>query len=352
MLPILILLILSFAWSTEKLYVVQRERSSLAVVQNGKLVKTVENLGNLNHATLKFRGRFAYIISRDGILSKIDTGTDSLVKKAKVGKSGIGFTFCGAKVAVANYEPDTVVLLSEDLDVEKEIKTASRNVGIKSWKGLLVFSLMDRDSVWMVNCSSGKVIKRVEKVGNMPFDALLSEGRYIVGFFKERGVGILDLEGFRYKKVNFKEGGREITFKIPHFGLWGVWKDTAYIPSVGSREIKVVNLKSFSYLGSIKLPGLPVFVAVSPEGKYLAVNYSGDKENYLSLVDRERGKVIRTSELGKRIMHFRFSPDGRFIYLSSYYENLLKKVRVPDLSVVGKVRVATPSGVFLYKGGN
>ncbi len=351
MLYVLILLIFAISHAVDKVYVVQRERSSLAVVYGDELSKVVENLGNLNHATLKFYKGKAYLISRDGFLSKIDVREDRLLKRVKVGKSSIGFTFCGGNVIVANYEPDTVLLLSQELKVLKEFRTRSRNVGIKAKGSLAVFSLMDRDSIWVIDCERLGVLKKVRNVGQMPFDALLSGDRYLVGFFKDRGVGVLDMEELSYRKITFREGSREVTFKIPHFGLWGVWKDTAYIPSVGEREIKIINLRDFVLKGSIELPGLPVFVSVSPDGKYVAVNYSGDMEDYLSLIDRKKGKVVKTAKLGDRIMHFRFSPDGRFIYLSSYFENLLKKVKLPELEVVGQVPVATPSGVFIYSGG-
>jgi len=348
MLPLIVLLFFTVGFA-QKVYVVERERGALAVIEEGK-VKEIKDLGNTNHAVLKFWRGHAYLISRDGFLSKIDTKRDRLVKKVRVGDSSIGFTFCPDKVAVANYSPKNVVLLSEDLKELKKIRTGSKNVGIKSYRGLLVFSLMDRDEVWVVDCESAKVVKRIRNVGSMPFDALLSRGRYIVGLFGENAVGVLDLEDFSYRKVRFGKKGKEVVFKVPHFGLWGVWKDRAYIPAVGERKIHVVDLKSFEYVGSIDLPGLPVFVSVSPDGKYLAVNYSGDSEDLISLIDRERMEVIETKRLGERILHLRFSPNGKFLYLSSYYENLVKKISVPELEVLEKVSVPTPSGVFL-KGG-
>jgi len=348
MLPLIVLLLFTIGFA-QKIYVVERERGALAVIEEGK-VKEIKGLGNTNHATLKFWRDYAYLISRDGFLSKIDTQKDKLVRKVKVGKSSIGFTFCSDKVAVANYSPKNVVLLSEDLRELKRIDTGAKNVGIKSHRGLLVFSLMDRDEIWVVDCRSMGVIRKIKDVGSMPFDALLSEGKYIVGLFGENAVGVLNLKDFSYRKVRFGKKGEEVVFKVPHFGLWGVWESKAYIPAVGERKIHVVDLENFEYIGSVNLPGLPVFVSVSPDGKYLAVNYSGDSEDLVSMIDRERMRVVGTKKLGRRILHLRFSPDGKFLYLSSYYENLLKKVSVPELEVIESFSVPTPSGVFI-KGG-
>ncbi len=349
MLYLLILLLFTFTYA-EKVYVVERERGAVAVLEGDRLVKEVRNLGNLNHATLKFFKGDAYLISRDGLLSRIDTRKDKLLKKVKVGESSIGFTFCGGKVVVANYSPHTVVFLSPDLRVLRRVKTGSRNVGIKPYRNLLLFALMDRDEIRVLDCGNYRKVRSFERVGKMPFDAFLAGERYVVGFFKESSVGVVNLKDLTYRRLRFRSEMGEVVFKIPHFGLWGVYGGRAYVPAVGERKVRVVNLKDFRYEGSIELPGLPVFVSVSPDGKYLAVNYSGDMEDYLTLIDREREKIVKTERLGRRILHFRFTPDGRFIYLSSYYENRVKKVSVPRLRVIEEIAVPTPSGVFI-KGG-
>ena len=342
----MILLLFAFAFA-EKIYVVERERGALAVVRDGKLVSEIKGLGDLHHATLKFFEGNAYLVSRDGYISKIDTREDRLIRKVRVGDSTIGFTFCDGKVVVANYAPHTVIFLSPYLEILRSIKTGSRNVGIKSSGNLLLFALMDRDEVWAVDCRNYSKVKVFNNVGDMPFDAFLGGERYVVGFFRESSVGVVDLKTLSYRKVKFSSAKGEVVFKVPHFGLWGVFGSTAYIPAVGERGVHVVDLRDFRYKEKIKLPGLPVFVEVSPDGRFLAVNYSGDMEDFLTIVDRDKGSIVRTRRLGRRILHFRFTPDGKFIYLSSYYESKLKKVRVPKLEIVEEVDVPTPSGVFI-----
>ncbi|RUM29479.1 MAG: NirF protein [Aquifex sp.] len=333
-------------FSFGKVYVVERETGNLAVIEKDKLKKEIKNLGNLNHATLKFKWGKGYLISRDGYVSLIDINKDELIKKVKAGNSAIGLNFCPDKVLIANYSPKNVVVLTKDLKIIKKINTGSRNVGIKAKGKIFLYALMDKDKVHVRDCESLKLLKEF-KVGKMPFDALLY---YVVGFFNEAGVGVVNLKKLTYKKVNFRAKGREVVLKIPHFGLWGVWKGEAYIPAVGERKVYIVDLKNFELKGEIPLKGLPVFVAVSPDGKYIGVNYSGDSEDYFTLIDRERKKVIKTKKLGKRILHFRFTRDGKYVYLSSYFENKVKKVSVPDLRVVKELDVPTPSGVFIYGG--
>ena len=347
MLFITLLILITFGFGT--VFVVERERGAIAVIEKDRLVKEIKELGNLNHATLKFFGGYGYLISRDGYLSKIDPKNYKLIKKVKAGESAIGLNFCPDKVLVANYAPKTVAVFSKDLKLLREINTGSRNVGIKSDGRLFVYALMDKDSIQVRDCESLELVKEI-KAGDMPFDALLHGETYIVGFFKENAVGVLNLKTLKYKKVKFKKGKQEVVFKIPHFGFWGVKGELAFIPAVGERKVRIVNLKSFEYVGDIPVKGLPVFVQVSPDGKFLAVNYSGDSEDYLTLIDLKTLKPIKTERLGKRILHFRFTEDGKFIYLSSYFEGKLKKVSIPELSVVKEIEVPTPSGVFIYGG--
>ncbi|MFN7066060.1 MAG: cytochrome D1 domain-containing protein, partial [Aquificaceae bacterium] len=245
---LLLLPILAFC---EKLYVVERERGSLAVIEDGVLKGRIEDLGNLNHATVKFYKGFAYVISRDGLLSKIDPREDRLLRKVKVGQSGIGLDFFDGYVLIANYDPDTVVVLDEELKVIKTFNTGSRNVGIKAHSLGFVFSLMDKDEIWVVR---GEEIKKYKGVGKMPFDALLYKDKYLVGFFGEPSLGLVDLRSDEYKKISIGGQG-ETVFKIPHFGTWGVVGSLAYVPAVGERGLYLLNLDEIKIEGRIDLSG-------------------------------------------------------------------------------------------------
>lgn len=334
----------------DKIYVVERERGSLAVIENDHIVKEIGELGNLNHATVKFNKGFAYIISRDGYLSQIDTGTDKLLRKVKAGNSGIGFTFLNDFIAVANYDPHDVVILDTNLNVLKKNDTGSRNVGIKATDRLLLFSLMDKDEIHVLDSRNGFGIHKIIKdVGSVPFDALLSGDKYIVGFFNEGSVGILDINTMKFSKEALRKGEGEAVFKIPHFGIWGVYGNTAFIPAVGERRLYIIDLDTFKYREHINLIGLPVFVAVSPDNRYIAVNYSGDKEDFVTIIDAKNRKVLRDIKAGRRIMHLRFSWNSRRLYLSSYFDNTLKILDATNWGTLKEITVPTPSGIFILR---
>ncbi|MFN3813852.1 MAG: cytochrome D1 domain-containing protein [Aquificaceae bacterium] len=339
----MILFLLPLFAFCEKLYVVERERSSLAVIEDNRLIGRIENLGNLNHATVKFYKGFAYVISRDGFLSKIDLKEDKLLKKIKVGQSSIGLDFFNDHVLIANYDPDTVVVLKVDLSPVETIKTSSRNVGIKAFSTGFVFSLMDKDQIWVVK---GKEVKKYEGVGNMPFDALLYKDKYLVGFFKDSLLGILDLRSGEYKKIAIGGQGEPL-FKIPHFGTWGIVDGLAFVPGVGERRLYLLNMEDLRLEGSISLPGLPVFAVASPNKRYIAVNFSGDREDYIALVDVSQRSIVVEVAVGKRIMHMRFSKDGERLYVSSYFDSKLRILSMPDMKILQEIDVHNPSGIFM-----
>ncbi|WP_457639295.1 cytochrome D1 domain-containing protein [Persephonella sp.] len=346
-LPLIFLFQTVFA---EKLYVVERERGSLAVIENDKLVKEIKDLGNLNHSIVKTDGNYSYCIARNGYFSKIDNRTDRLVKKIKPGNSGIGFTFIKNYIAIAHYDPKKVTVLDKDLNTVKVIQTGSRNVGIKPYKNLLVFSLMDKDQIWVLDADRDfKTVHIVKNAGKMPFDALISGSRYIVGFFKERGVGILDLDSFKYKKARFKSGKESVVFKIPHFGMWGVAGSTAIIPAVGEKKAYVVDINNMEVKKHISLDGLPVFISVSPDKSTAVVNYSGENDNLLSVIDIKTMKLVKTFPAGKRVMHMRFSKDGSRLYVSSYFDNTLKIYDTKSWKLLKEITVPTPSGIFIVR---
>ncbi len=137
-------------------------------------------------------------------------------------------------------------------------------------------------------------------------------------------------------------------YKIPHFGTWGIHHRKAYIPAVGDKKLMLYDINNFQHLGFIELIGLPVFVVVSPDGKYIAVNYSGDMDNYITIIELAGQKVIKNIEAGRRIMHMRFSKNSSTLYVSSYFENMIKSIDMKSMELKPLYEVPSPSGIFIY----
>ena len=342
--------IIGSAYKNEKIFVVERERETLTVIKDKKEHHQIKNLGNLNHATMKFKDGFGYVLARDGFLSKIDISNDLLVKKVKVGKSGIGITFTDTEIVIVNYAPNSVVVLDFDLNIKKVIETTSRNVGVKYWSHFLVFSLMDKDEIWVLDTKDDfKIIKKIQNIGKLPFDALIKDHIYLVGFFNEPSVGVLNLKDLSYKKITLTNSEKGTTYKVPHFGTWGVVDERAIVPIPSNKKLLVLDLNEIKPIHEIELNGIPVFATVSPDKTMVVVNYGGEREDFISVIDLKSFNITTEFKAAQRVMHFRFSPDGRDLYLSSYFENKVHIYNTKNWKKIGSIAVGTPSGIFIQE---
>jgi len=56
----------------EKVFVVERESSSVAVIEDGLPRNHMEHMHNMNHGVMKFYGKDGYLISRDGYIMRFN----------------------------------------------------------------------------------------------------------------------------------------------------------------------------------------------------------------------------------------------------------------------------------------
>jgi len=164
--------------------VVEREKGSVAVFDSirHELLGRVEGLGNLRHATMVFSrdARYAFVIARDGVVSKVDLINMAVEARAKAGENSIGIAISrdNKYIMVCNYEPGGVSILDSDtLKTVKEIpavikefadgtKLRSRTVGpLDTADNLMIFGLMEGNAVWVVDMRQEDfpVIKKFEK---------------------------------------------------------------------------------------------------------------------------------------------------------------------------------------------
>ena len=196
-------------WAKEKFFVVERESSSLATIYNGLKRTNIEGMHNMNHGVVKFEGKDGYVISIDGYVIKFNPDSEEILAEYKTSKSAIGFVIGTNYVAVANYDDQSVDILDRNLKPIKKIKTGSKNVGIKIYTDYLIFSQMDNDIISVfkdMNAGKGlpnfELHKEFKDIGELPFDAMIKDEKYIVGFFTSKHFGVLDLKKMEYKKID------------------------------------------------------------------------------------------------------------------------------------------------------
>ena len=344
--------------SKDKLFVVERENSALAVIYNNMLIDEIKNMHNFNHAVVKFKDLDGYVITRDGYVIKFDPIKNKKLKEYKTSKSAIGFIIGKNFVAVANYDNKTVEILDRDLNHIQTINTGSRNVGIKEYKDYLVFACMDSDEIWiMKNEGDGKKVnfklyKKIKSAGIVPFDAMIDKNLYIVGFFNSKNIGVLDLDTMSYRKIPLKLGKRERILKVPHFGFWSISSKYFFIPAVGDRKVFVFD-HNFNFIKAIEVEGNPVFTALSPDKRWLAVTFSGKKFPIVQVIDTNDLKVVRKFEFPGRVLHIRWSPNHPYLYFSINDKNMVQAYNIADPNPKNwwlnfEWPVPKPSGIFVF----
>ena len=360
-----ILLLGSTLWAgtpsaSEKIFVVERESESIAIINKGLVKSHMENMHNMNHGIIKFDDKDAYLISRDGFVVHFDPVSEKVLQEYKTSKSAIGFVIGKNFVAVANYDDKSVDILTRELKPIDKIKTGSKNVGIKIYKDMIIFAQMDNDKVTVLkdkNFNKGlpkfKIFKEF-KVGEMPFDAMIKDNTYIVGFFLTKAFGVIDLDKMEFSEIKITAKGNKPVLKVPHFGFWSLSKNRTFVPAVGDNKVMVYD-KDFKFIKNIEMQGLPVFTALSPDKKYLAVTFSGKDFPTIQIVDTNSLKIIKTFTFKGKVLHVRWSKIDNYLYTSvngngeERDQNKVNVINTKEWFLEREIfQVKHPSGIFIY----
>ena len=351
--------------------VVERLKGSVLVIDSTRhrLLKRIEGVGNLRHATVKFSRdmRYAYVITRTADVVKIDLHRLEIVGRVSTGADSVGgvMTQDGGYIALSNYQPGEVTILdARSLRIVKRIKAnsvdtvgkpiESRVVGlVDAPDGRLVFSLMDGREIWVVKAEDGRfsVIKRFKGIGGFPYDALITpDGRYyLAGLLGSNKVAVLDLWNYRLRLVSLHEPQNRDEaplWKIPHLKGWAITGRYAILPDVQRQWAVVLELDSLKVVKHIPLKGTALYTVVQPGGRYVWVDLVGKNGDLIEIIDAKTLEVVKRLRPGRGATHPQFTAKGRYAYIS-----LMKggKVVVYDTATLRKVKefkAHHPSGIF------
>jgi YVTN family beta-propeller protein len=152
------------------------------------------------------------------------------------------------------------------------------------------------------------------------------------------------------------------TGKVPH-AMAIAPGGKIFVNNRGTKELTVLDGLAVAVVGTVPLPATSFQLALSPDGKTLAVAYK-DALN-LSLVDVATNAVVKTIEVGKppegefkgvMMKHPYWSPDGRFVYVADAVNQVIVKVdvaqgavaKVLDIAGVNHYLHPSPDGKLLY----
>ncbi|QDX81186.1 cytochrome C oxidase Cbb3 [Denitratisoma sp. DHT3] len=299
-------------------------------------------------------GRYVFFASRDGWISKFDLWNLQVVAEIRAGINtrNVAVSDDGRYVAVANYLPNTLVLLDGDLNLlrihevkDKEGKRSSRVSAVydAAPRKSFVAALKDVPEVWELSYDP----KAEDIPVGVIHDFQYKEGAFIQGFLNPRRTFLSEiLDDFFFTQDYSelmgasREAGRgqvvnlDVRQKVgdlslpgmPHLGSGITWQFQGHAvmatPNLKEGVISVIDMKDWRVLKQIPTPGPGFFMRGHESSRYVWTDSMMSKaKDTMTVIDREtleKVAEVRTDP-GKTLAHTEFTRDGRYV-LTSLWE--------------------------------
>ena len=334
-------------------------------------------------------GRYVFFGSRDGWITKFDLWNLKVVAEVRAGINtrNVAVSPDGNHVAVANYLPNSLVLLDGELNLIKTLAATDRD-GKKSSRVSAVYDATPRQSfiaalkdvpeVWEISYT-----KAVEDIPTgFIHDYKQREGSFIPGYLNPRrtmldevlddffftqdyselmgasreGVGQVVNLDVRRKIANLPLDG------MPHLGSGITWEWTdgsgklrtvMASTNLKAGEVTVIDMQSWEVIKRIITRGPGFFLRSHANSRYAFVDsmMSPQAKHVLQVIDKQTLEVVKEiiGEPGKTLAHVEFTRDGRHALASLWEDDgavivydahsLQEIKRLPMSKPVGKYNV-------------
>ncbi len=355
------------SWNPRELMlVVEKDAEKLLAIDGTthKAVGRVHDVGFQPHTSVySSDGKYMYIISRDGWLTKIDLTTLEPVVSVLVGKNsrGTAITDNDKYVAIGNYEPGNLVILDAismeilktiPLTMEKDGKQIESRAGAVVEDGnRIIVALKDGTSVWAVDTDQPgfPVTHKFSDIGEgkpaLHDGFLTPDGSYyIVASQGSKTAWVLDL-------ATMKPIAEVETGETPHTGPGAAWGKYIYVPALGEGLITVIDITTWKPVKYIKTGGPGLFVrsySKDPTYPYVWADTAfGDRKDEIYVIDARVNEIIKTITpvKGESSWHPEFTYDGKFVYVVSQSANEVEVYDAFTFEIVKRIKSDTPSAI-------
>lgn len=304
------------------------------------------------HGGAKFspEGRFVYLASRDGWISKFDLYSLKPVVEIRAGINtrNLAVSGDGRYVAVGNILPhDIVILAARDLaplkliPVRDDAGHSSRVSAVydAAPRRSFIAALKDVKEVWEISyaddppfhgrvhdyrdegapAATEKFPARRMAVDDY-FDDFFFDHDYehLIGTAREAGNG---------QVVNLAVGRKiaELALSgLPHLGsgiTWNLADGTPVLatPNLGEGSVTIIDMRDWRTLKRIETPGPGFFIRSHELSPYAWVDSSaGPQRDLIQVIDKQALAIVRTlrPEPGQTAAHVEFTRDGRHALVS------------------------------------
>lgn len=325
-------------------------------------------------------GRFVYLASRDGWVSKFDLHTLKLVAEIRAGINtrNLAISSDGKHVMVGNYLPHTLVILSaSDLSLEKLIPV--RNEHGTSSRVSAVYDAPPRRS-FIVALKDLTEVWEIPYHENPTYYGIVHDYRYegapeITEPFPIRRIHLDDfLDDFFFDPTyqhligaarNGRNGqvvnlivGRKIADielpGLPHLGSGITWdyrgKPVLATPNLKEGIVSIIDMTSWQTIQRIETLGPGFFMRSHENTAYAWVDvFFGPDRDAVHVIDKDTLEVIATLRPapGKTAAHVEFTRDGRYALLSIWdMDGAIVVYDAQTLQEVKRIPMKKPSGKY------
>lgn len=305
-------------------------------------------------------GRYVFIMSRDGWVQKYDIWSLHQVARVRAGLNSrnIAMSADGKHLAVANYLPMTLTLLStEDLSVEKVMPvaaadgTASRVSAVYQapQRASFILALKDAPEIWEVSTADNQFARRRIGVAEPLDDFFFSDDySHLIGAARDGARGVV---------VNLDEGHEVAELPLPgmpHLGSGISWerdgRRVMATPHLKEGKLSVIDTENWQVLTTIETEGPGFFLRSHENTPYFWADvFFGPNRDAMHVIDKQSLKIVRTLRPvpGATVAHVEFTRDGRHALVSVWEDD--GAVIVYDaktLEEITRLPMRKPSGKY------
>ena len=110
---------------------------------------------------------------------------------------------------------------------------------------------------------------------------------------------------------------------------------------LNKKRITLFNGWSLTPVGkSLPLEDMPLNIAVSPSGKYVAITNNGDGKQSITLIDAKNDKILDNHEIRSALIGLKFSNDNKHLYVSGGYNDTISIYDIINNKLIKKSFIA------------
>ena len=329
-------------------------------------------------------GRYVFFMSRDGWVSKYDLWTLTMLSEVRAGinSRNIAISRDGNHLAVANYLPHTLVMLStDDLSVEKIFDAKDKHGNSSRVSAVyqapprnsFIAALKDVPEIWEIatdpnappvypgfvhSHEKGMIealpssqglfaLRRIETPE--PLDDFFFDPPYrnLIGSAREGTAIVVNLTVGRDIKQLDLPG-------LPHLGSGISWtwngRPVMATPLLKEGKISVLDMQDWSVVKVIDTPGPGFFMRSHENTPYAwADSMMSARKDTLSIVDKRTLEIVRsvTPEPGKTAAHVEFDRSGRHALVSIWEDQgALVVYDAATFAEIKRLPMSRPSGKY------